>query len=272
MASFKQISFGALSLFCLLHPCFSTSNSNRKLFNYDDPSNPTSWTSGGATWYGSPYGYGSDGGACGYQGAVGKFPLNSMIAAGSPSLFKSGKGCGVCYQVRCTSNSECSGNTVTVVITDQCPGGPCLEEPAHFDLSGTAFGALAKPFNGDQLRNAGKIKIEYRRVPCNYKGTKLSFRMDAGANPWYLAVLIEYENGDGDLSLVEVMQGGNSYSNSWTCMTQSWGALWMLNSGSPLQGPFSFRLTSGSGKILVATNVVPAGWQPGTTYTSDVNF
>ncbi|KAJ3680589.1 hypothetical protein LUZ60_016867 [Juncus effusus] len=270
MNSFKHTSFVALSLFSLLHPCFC--GSNRKLASYNDPTNPSGWTSGGATWYGGPYGYGSDGGACGYQGAVGKMPFNSMIAAGSPSLFKSGKGCGACYQVRCTSNSACSGNPVTIVITDECPGGACLEEPAHFDLSGTAFGALARSFSADQLRNAGKIKIEYRRVPCNYRGTKLSFHMDAGANNWYLAVMIEYVKGDGDLSAVQVMQGGYSYSNSWTPMTRSWGAVWRLNSGSQLQAPFSFRLTSSSGKTLVVSNAIPVGWKPGNMYTSKVNF
>ncbi|XP_066328183.1 expansin-B11-like [Miscanthus floridulus] len=229
------------------------------------------WLSAGATYYGAPNGDGSDGGACGYQTAVGQRPFSSMIAAGSPSLFKGGKGCGACYEVKCDSNAACSGQPATVVITDECPGGVCLAEAAHFDMSGTSMGAMAKPGMADRLRAAGILKIQYKRVPCKYSSVNIAFRVDQGSNPFYFEVLVEFEDGDGDLSAVDLMEAG---CGTWTPMVQNWGALWRYNSntGKALKAPFSLRLTSDSGKVLVANNVIPAGWNPGATYRSLVNY
>ncbi|GJN21758.1 hypothetical protein PR202_gb09271 [Eleusine coracana subsp. coracana] len=226
------------------------------------------WLSAGATYYGAPNGDGSDGGACGYQTAVGQRPFNSMIAAGSPALYKAGKGCGACYEVKCTSNSACSGQPATVVITDECPSCP---NQYHFDMSGTSMGAMAKPGMADKLRAAGILKIQYKRVPCKYNGVNLAFRVDQGSNPFYFEVLIEFEDGDGDLSAVQLMEAG---CGTWTPMVQNWGALWRYNSntGKALKAPFSLRLTSDSGKVLVANNVIPAGWKAGATYRSMVNY
>uniref|UniRef100_A0A453P8N4 Expansin-like CBD domain-containing protein n=1 Tax=Aegilops tauschii subsp. strangulata TaxID=200361 RepID=A0A453P8N4_AEGTS len=109
------------------------------------------------------------------------------------------------------------------------------------------------------------------RVPCNWPGMDIAFKVDAGSNSYYLAMLIEYEDGDGDLSSVELMQSGGNGAG-WTKMDRSWGAVWRYNSGGMLQAPFSVRLTSSSGKPLVASNVIPAGWKPGSTYRSVVNY
>ncbi|XVF22761.1 hypothetical protein REPUB_Repub12eG0198800 [Reevesia pubescens] len=240
-----------------------------KLLNASLAASESDWSPAGATWYGSPTGAGSDGGACGYGATVEQAPFSAMVSAGGPSLFKSGKGCGACYQVKCTTNPACSGNPATVVITDECPG--CVSESVHFDLSGTAFGAMAKSGQAEQLRNTGVLQIQYRRVACNYPGTNIAFHVDSGSNPNYFATLVQYQNGDGDLSSVDLKQALDS--DSWQPMQHSWGAVWKLDAGSSLRAPFSIRLTSlDSSNTIAANGVIPAGWEPGKTYISVVNF
>ena len=107
------------------------------------------------------------------------------------------------------------------------------------------------------------------RVPCNYPGQKVTFHVEEGSNPVYFAVLVEYEDGDGDAVQVDLMEAG---SGSWTPMRESWGSIWRMDTRRPLQGPFSLRVTNESGKTLVADQVIPADWQPDNVYSSIVQF
>ncbi|CAN1267065.1 EXPB5 [Linum perenne] len=192
------------------------------------------WSTAGATWYGGPDGDGSDGigGACGYSTAVSQPPFSSMVTAVGPSLYNSGKECGACYQVKCNKNPSCSGNPVRVVITDSCPGGPCASESAHFDLSGTAFGAMA--LSGHESK------------------------------------LLEFEAGDGDLATVDLQQSSDDQwepmQQSWGAV---WKLDSGNRLNPPFSIKLTSRF---SGETLVAKNVIPAGWQAGATYRSLVNF
>lgn len=63
------------------------------------------WLNARATWYGAPNGAGPDdnGGACGFKN-VNLPPFSAMTSCGNEPLFKDGKGCGSCYQVRTAHN------------------------------------------------------------------------------------------------------------------------------------------------------------------------
>ncbi|RZR99294.1 hypothetical protein BHM03_00028809 [Ensete ventricosum] len=151
-------SFLLLSVFALF--CFETSEPNPVV----DPH----WHPATATWYGSPNGDGSDGelhtrGACGYGSLVDVRPLRARVGAVSPVLFKGGEGCGACYKVRCLDPVVCARRPVTVIVTDECPGGYCAFGRTHFDLSGAAFGRMAVPGKASQLRDRGEMPVVFRR-------------------------------------------------------------------------------------------------------------
>lgn len=110
----------------------------------------------------------------------------------------------------------------------------------------------------------------FYRVPCNYGGQKILFKVDRGANPFFFSVTILYENGDGDVSFVEIQPAG---SNRFLPMQQNFGAAYKINAPQGLKGPFSLRLTQvESRRSIVAQNVIPANWVPGGFYLSSVNF
>ena len=125
--------------------------------------------------------------------------------------------------------------------------------------------------NNCTLKSHVLFSCSFGRVECNYRDTNVVFSINAGSNHYYFAVLIKYVNGDGNLAGVDLQQA--SQSNTWLPMQQSWGAIWKLDAGSALTAPFSLRLTSAeSKKTIIANNVIPAGWQAGQTYQSNVNF
>ncbi|GJN30005.1 hypothetical protein PR202_gb18278 [Eleusine coracana subsp. coracana] len=231
------------------------------------------WLNARATWYGAPNGAGPEdnGGACGFKN-VHMPPFSAMTSCGNEPIFKDGLGCGSCYQIRCVANPACSGIPETVIITDM---NYYPVAPYHFDLSGTAFGAMAKDDRNDELRHAGIIDIQFKRVPCLYPGLTVTFHVEHGSNPYYLAVLVEYANGDGDVVQVDLMESlpdSGEPTGVWVPMHQSWGSIWRMDSHRALQGPFTLRITNESGGMLVADQVIPADWQPDQVYSSIVQF
>ncbi|KAE8794392.1 expansin EXPB8 [Hordeum vulgare] len=58
----------------------------------------------------------------------------------------------------------------------------------------------------------------------------------------------------------------------WEPMRRSWGSIWRMDTSHGLQGPFSMRITSDSGKTLVANDVILAYSQQDKAYWSNVQF
>ena len=107
------------------------------------------------------------------------------------------------------------------------------------------------------------------RVPCIYPGLTVTFHIEHGSNPVYLAVLVEFEDGDGDVVQVDLMEANSRW---WTPMRESWGSIWRLDSNHRLTGPFSLRITNEAGQKLVAYQVIPANWAPNTYYRSNIQY
>ncbi|KAK7335493.1 hypothetical protein VNO80_27371 [Phaseolus coccineus] len=224
------------------------------------------WYPGTATWYGEPEGDGSTGGACGYGTLVDVKPLKARVGAVGSMLFQKGEGCGACYKVKCLDHSICAKRAVTVIVTDECPG--CPSDRTHFDLSGSAFGRMAFAGENGQLRNRGEISVIYRRTPCKYAGKNIAFHVNEGSTPFWLSLLVEFEDGDGDISSMYIQEAGSS---EWLQMNHVWGANWCIVRG-PLRGPFSVKVSTSTRKSLTAKDVIPSNWTPKATYTSRLNF
>uniref|UniRef100_A0ACD5U505 Uncharacterized protein n=1 Tax=Avena sativa TaxID=4498 RepID=A0ACD5U505_AVESA len=227
------------------------------------------WFPAKATWYGKPTGAGpkDNGGACGIKD-VNLPPYLGMTACGNVPIFKDGKGCGSCYQIKCQKPEPCSNQPITIFITDM-NYEPIA--PYHFDLSGKAFGLMALPGKEQALRSAGELDMQFRRVQCKYPpGTKITFHVEKGSNPNYLAVLVKFVADDGDIVQMDI-QDKAPYAG-WKPMKESWGAVWRWDGAQALKPPLSLRLTSESGKKVTAKDVIPVNWKDDTVYQSNVQF
>uniref|UniRef100_A0A8R7UQA4 Expansin-like EG45 domain-containing protein n=1 Tax=Triticum urartu TaxID=4572 RepID=A0A8R7UQA4_TRIUA len=149
----------------------------RSAANYDTSaarSYNSGWLPAKATWYGAPTGAGpnDNGGACGFKN-VNQYPFSSMTSCGNEPLFDGGAGCGSCYEIRCVAanNPSCSGQPRRVVITDM---NYYPVARYHFDLSGTAFGAMAKNGLNDKLRHAASSTCSSGGCDGNFPGMKRS--------------------------------------------------------------------------------------------------
>eukprot|EP00253_Pinus_taeda_P018327 PITA_18327 len=199
------------------------------------------------------------------------------VATASTKIYRDGKGCGACYQIRCTDPALCTKSGVKVVVT-----GMSIDDRTDFYVYSPTFLSLARPNKSEQLLNGGAgLDVEYKRVPCEYPGQNMAIKVDeSSAYPNFLAVKFLYEGGQTDISAVEVARVGQW---RWYSMSpRKYSAVWEIANSDLFDGQgqppsLSFRLlvtggSEGSWVWQAGRNLLPANWKVGSVYDSGLQI
>ncbi|MCL7026345.1 hypothetical protein MKW94_005304 [Papaver nudicaule] len=204
-------------------------------------------------------------GACGY-GYLAKSLYEGYTAAGIPTLFKDGVGCGTCFHVRCKDKELCRRRGTKVVLTDKHGS----DFGTDLVLSDRAFISMAYKDKARDILDRRNIDIEYKRIPCEYTNQNLSIRIEASSKkPDSLAVAFLYQGGKTEIGAVSVF---DQFGRSRT-MVRIYGPVWDM---SPVpEGPLSFRLLvplGFDGSMVNSKKDLPADWKVGEIYDLGVQM
>lgn len=215
---------------------------------------------GTATYYGGQNAQGTNNGACGYTNVF-SLGYGYYTTALSDALFKGGRICGACYNIRCTSASACNGGSITVTVTNRCPqgsyGGWCNGLNRHFDLSYTAFARIA-------IIGAGHVPLSYQKVSCSRSG---GIKFWIQGHTYFFLTLVYNVGGSGDIISVSVK---GSRSGNWITMKMNWGVNYSTPTVLDGQG-LSFAVKGSDGRTSYSNNCVGSGWKYGQTFSGS-NF
>ncbi|CAB4309880.1 unnamed protein product [Prunus armeniaca] len=118
-------------------------------------------------------------------------------------------------------------------------------DTADFIFRGRAYAKLASnPAAAERLfAYDGVVEIEYRRIPCQFSGANLVFKVHEHSKyPEYLAIVIQYVAGQNDITAVELWQED---CKQWRAMRR-YGAVW--DTPYPPSGSINCRGEIGAGK------------------------
>jgi expansin (peptidoglycan-binding protein) len=195
---------------------------------------------GDATFYGGNVA----GGMCSFTGYT--IPSGLFGTALSDSNWSGGANCGACVSV-----TGPSGNKITAMVVDQCPG--CGSN--HLDLFPDAFAKLAYP-------SKGVIPVSWDIVPCGIK-TPIVLKNKSGTSKYWFSMQVM--NSNVPVSKLEVSTDGG---NSWKSTTRKDYNFFENPSGFGTDS-VDVKVTSTSGSSIIVKGVSIAA---SSTKTAASNF
>jgi len=51
----------------------------------------------------------------------------------------------------------------------------------------------------------------FGRTPCKYAGKNIAFHVNEGSTPFWLSLLVEFEDGDGDIGSMHIQEVSFSF-------------------------------------------------------------
>jgi hypothetical protein len=75
-------------------------------------------------------------------------------------------------------------------------------------MSPRAFSKLGRnAVASEKLKKYGVLEVEYKRVPCTFKGNNIVYQINENSNdPGYFAINVLYVGGTYDVTAVEIWQ------------------------------------------------------------------
>ncbi|CAI9095616.1 OLC1v1031605C1 [Oldenlandia corymbosa var. corymbosa] len=144
-------------------------------------------------------------GACGLKEWEKKV-YDGKVGAVSYRLYKDGKSCGTCYEVKCKEKKWCSEKGTKMAVTD-CGKG---REGTDFTMSYEAYGDMAKDEESKKrLFKKGEVEVKYKRVKCDYykDGQKFIVKYDKKNSKWpdYHKITAMYNDDKDYIAKVKII-------------------------------------------------------------------